>query len=44
MLSAAEKFAEGVVYPSKCEEDMTEELELLKDIILSRYVSGKRKK
>ena len=44
MLSAAEKFAEGLVYPSEHEEDMTEELELLKDMILQKYVSGKRKK
>ena len=37
MLSASEKFAEGLVYPSEYEEDMTEELELLKDMILQKY-------
>ena len=37
MLSASEKFAEGLVYPSEYEEDMTEELELLKDMILKKY-------
>ena len=37
MLSAAEKFAEGLVYPSEHEEDMTEALELLKDMILKKY-------
>ena len=37
MLSASEKFAEGLVYPSEYEEDMTEELALLKDMILQKY-------
>ena len=37
MLSASEKFAEGLVYPSEYEEDMTEELVLLKDMILQKY-------
>ena len=37
MLSASEKFAEGLVYPSEHEEDMTEELELLKNMILKTY-------
>ncbi|MBO4852029.1 MAG: TetR/AcrR family transcriptional regulator [Schwartzia sp.] len=37
MLAAAEKFAEGLVYPSEYEEDMTEELELLKTMILRTY-------
>ena len=37
MLSASEKFAEGLVYPSEYEEDMTEELALLKDMILKKY-------
>ena len=37
MLAAAEKFAEGLVYPSEYEEDMTEELELLKNMILRTY-------
>lgn len=44
MLSVSEKFAEGLVYPSEHKEDMTRELELLKDMILQRYVSEKRKK
>ena len=39
MLSASEKFAEGLVYPSEYEEDMTEELELLKDMILQKYTA-----
>ena len=38
MLSAAEKFAEGLVYPSEFQEDMSAELELLKDMILRRYL------
>ena len=37
MLSASEKFAEGLVYPSEHEEDMTEELDLLKNMILQTY-------
>ena len=37
MLSASEKFAEGLVYPSEYEEDMTEELYLLKNMILQTY-------
>ena len=37
MLAAAEKFAEGLVYPLEYEEDMTEELELLKNMILQKY-------
>ena len=41
MLAAAEKFAEGIVYPSEHEEDMTEELELLKDMILRMYTNEK---
>ena len=39
MLSASEKFAEGLVYPSEYEEDLTEELELLKDMILQKYTA-----
>ena len=39
MLSASEKFAEGLVYPSEYEEDMTEELALLKDMILKKYTA-----
>ncbi len=37
MLSAAEKFAEGLVYPPEHEKDMTGELELLKNMILRMY-------
>ena len=37
MLSASEKFAEGLVYPAEYEEDMTEELNLLKNMILQTY-------
>ena len=44
MLAAAEKFAEGLVYPSEHEEDMTDALELLKNMILNKYATGKRKK
>ncbi len=40
MLAAAEKFAEGLVYPSEYEEDMTEELELLKAMILHKYAAN----
>ena len=37
MLSAAEKFAEGLVYQPENEKDMTRELELLKNLILHAY-------
>lgn len=37
MLSAAEKFAEGLVYQPENEKDMTRELELLKNLILNAY-------
>ena len=37
MLSASEKFAEGLVYPPEHEKDMTRELELLKNLILHAY-------
>lgn len=37
MLSAAEKFAEGLVYQPENEKDMTRELELLKNLILRAY-------
>ena len=39
MLSAAEKFAEGLVYPPEHEKDMTGELELLKKMILRMYTN-----
>ena len=39
MLSAAEKFAEGLVYPPEQEKDMTGELELLKKMILRMYTN-----
>ena len=38
MLAAAEKFAEGLVYPPEFQEDLSEELELLKDMIMRRYL------
>ena len=41
MLSASEKFAEGLVYPAEYEEDMTEELDLLKNMILRAYTNNK---
>ena len=37
MLSASEKFAEGLVYQPENEKDMTRELELLKNLILRAY-------
>ena len=37
MLSASEKFAEGLVYQPENEKDMTGELELLKNLILRAY-------
>lgn len=37
MLSAAGKFAEGLVYPPEREKDMTGELTLLKNMILRAY-------
>lgn len=37
MLSASEKFAEGLVYQPENEKDMTRELELLKNLILNAY-------
>lgn len=37
MLSASEKFAEGLVYQPEHEKDMTGELELLKNMILRAY-------
>ena len=37
MLSAAEKFAEGLVYQPENEKDMTRDLELLKNLILHAY-------
>ena len=39
MLSAAEKFAEGLVYPPEHEKDMRGELELLKKMILRMYTN-----
>ena len=41
MLSASEKFAEGLVYPPEREKDMTGELELLKNMILRMYRNDK---
>ena len=41
MLSAAEKFAEGLVYPPEHEKDMKGELELLKNMILRMYANEK---
>lgn len=41
MLSAAEKFAEGLIYPPEHEKDMTRELELLKNMILRAYTNEK---
>ena len=41
MLSASEKFAEGLVYQSEQEKDMTGELELLKSMILRTYKNEK---
>ncbi len=41
MLSASEKFAEGLVYPPEREKDMTGELELLKSMILRMYRNDK---
>ena len=37
MLSASEKFAEGLVYPPENEKDMTRDLELLKAMIMHTY-------
>lgn len=37
MLSASEKFAEGLVYQPENEKNMTRELELLKNLILRAY-------
>jgi hypothetical protein len=41
MLSAAEKFAEGLVYPPEHGKDMTGELTLLKNMILRMYTNEK---
>ena len=38
VLSAASKFAEGIFYPADYEPDMTEELFMLKRMILNAYV------
>ena len=37
MLSASEKFAEGLVYPTEQEEDQSKHLELLKAMIMHTY-------
>ena len=39
MLSAAGKFAEGLVYPPEHAKDMTGELKLLKDMIMRTYLT-----
>ena len=41
MLSVSAKYAEGLIYPSNSENDMTEELLFLKDIILNAYITEK---
>ena len=38
MLSASEKFAEGLVYPTEQEEDQSKHLELLKAMIMHTYL------
>ena len=39
MLSAAGKFAEGLVYPPEHAKDMTGELKLLNDMIMRTYLT-----
>ncbi len=41
MLSVSAKYAEGLIYPCNSEQDMTEELLFLKDIILNAYITEK---
>ncbi len=41
MLSVSAKYAEGLVYPESSEQDMTEELLFLKDILLNAYITEK---
>lgn len=41
MLSVSAKYAEGLIYPESSEHDMTEELMLLRSMILKEYITEK---
>lgn len=43
MLSVSTKYAEGLIYPDSSEHDMTEELMLLRNMILKEYITEKGK-